>query len=562
MRINTLLTVKTLFVLLFACAFLTGTCSADENMTDGPPISSDSGNNMQDRQLELQRQMQQQMRQEMQGEIKPDIEEEMQQDNDPILDPLVRQEKIMKQKQREMQLKMMTSRQSGTVDRMSGMPPAIMAMQSGEKVVMPKIEDAVKIALQAADEVAKLLIDSEYHRHGRIIIVPDHHKTIQGAIDSARAGDVVLVKPGIYYEQLLIKNGVKLISDSADRGDELVSVEDAVLQLPRRALRTIIDGSRTTPSKHGMLDFNPGVERKSIIDGFTIQNLPLQNHHIPGHAHGLNVRGASPVVMNCLIRKMGSTGIGSHVVFNDQEDPMPERDFRWQNIKHFASAVLYRNIVRSNVGLGIGCNHFSSPQILGNEVFANSDATLGETPSPGIGIKHGATATAIGNIVHHNPGGGILSKTGQPQGKYHIDRLPYPAIIQNVVYDNGRTRPAIAARGAGTEKNPLRVEGNFIYNSGSIGIGISKNSVAVIEDNMIAKSKEPGIAVNGSLALRLNRNKVTGRDYTPGILIINRGIVHEMVGNSVDANSFGPRYRVGEGSRIGREVAPPLSQGK
>jgi hypothetical protein len=311
MRINTLLTVKTLFVLLFACAFLTGTCSADENMTDGPPISSDSGNNMQDRQLELQRQMQQQMRQEMQGEIKPDIEEEMQQDNDPILDPLVQQEKIMKQKQREMQLKMMTSRQSGTVDRMSGMPPAIMAMQSGEKVVMPKIEDAVKIALQAADEVAKLLIDSEYHRHGRIIIVPDHHKTIQGAIDSARAGDVVLVKPGIYYEQLLIKNGVKLISDSADRGDELVSVEDAVLQLPRRALRTIIDGSRTTPSKHGMLDFNPGVERKSIIDGFTIQNLPHQNHHIPGHAHGLNIRGASPVVMNCLIRKMGSTGIGS-----------------------------------------------------------------------------------------------------------------------------------------------------------------------------------------------------------------------------------------------------------
>jgi hypothetical protein len=135
-------------------------------------------------------------------------------------------------------------------------------------------------------------------------------------------------------------------------------------------------------------------------------------------------------------------------------------------------------------------------------------------------------------------------------------------MIQNVVYDNGRTRPAIAARGAGTEKNPLRIEGNFIYNSGSIGIGISKNSVAVIEDNMIAKSKEPGIAVNGSLTLRLNRNKVTGRDYTPGILIINRGIVHEMVGNSVDANSFGPRYRVGEGSRIGREVAPPLSQGK
>jgi len=526
-------------------------------MMDGPPISTDSGINMQGRQLEQQRQMQQEMQLKMQQEMQQKMQQEMQQKMQGEIKPSI-EEKMQQQVQQEMQLKMMTNQRTKAMDQISGMPPAVLAMQSQETFVMPKIEDAVKIALQAADEAAKQLIDREYHHNGRVIIVPDHYQTIQGAIDAAQAGDVVLVKPGIYYEQLLIKNGVKLVSDSADRGDELVSVEGAMLQLPRRTLRTIIDGSQTTPSEHGMLDFNPGVERLTIIDGFTIQNLPLQNHHIPGHAHGLNIRGASPVIMNCLVRNMGSTGIGSHVVYNDQDEPMPGRDFRWQNIKHFASAVLYRNIVQNNVGLGIGCNHFSSPQILGNEVFANSDAVLGETPSPGIGIKHGSTATVIGNIVHHNPGGGILCKTGQPQGKYHVDRLPYPAMTQNVIYDNGQTRPAIAAEGAGTDKNPLRITGNFIYNPGLLGIGISNNSAAIIEDNMIAKDNQPGIAVNGSLALKLNRNKITSTTDIPGILVINHGIVREMVGNTVEGDYFGPTVIIGEGSTIGQETAPAL----
>ena len=244
-------------------------------------------------------------------------------------------------------------------DMAGGVPPAILAQQSLEKVNMPTIDEAVKIALTAAEAAALPLIDTKFHNNGKIITVPDDHKSIQAAINAARSGDVVLVKPGIYYELLVMKDGVKVVSDSADRGGEMVPVEDAMLKLPRRALRTIIDGSGTPPSEHGMFDFNPGLGRKTIIDGFTIQNLPRQNHHIPGHAHGLNVRGASPVITNCLIRNIGSTGIGNHVVYHDQANPMPERDFRWANVKYKASAIIFHNVIYGSLGLGIGCNHFS-----------------------------------------------------------------------------------------------------------------------------------------------------------------------------------------------------------
>ncbi len=432
---------------------------------------------------------------------------------------------------------------SGAIkDMISGMPKNVLAAQSNEKVKLVTVPEAIIIAQEAARKKFALLIDMEFHNKGRVLRVPGDFSAISHAIDAAQSGDTVLVSPGTYYEQLVMKDGVKLVSDSSENGNELVSVANARIQLPRRVLRTIIDGSKTTPSKHGMVDFNPGVSRKTIIDGFTIRNLPAQDHHVPGHAHGLNIRGASPLVMNCYIKDMGSTGIGSHVVYNDQESSIRSRDFRWENIRTFASAVIYNNIITGSLGLGIGCNHFASPVILGNEIFDNNDTDLGSQPSPGIGNKHGSHAIIIGNIVHDNPGGGILSQLGKSQGKHGIDRATYPTILSNVVYDNGSSRPGISSRGAGSISTPIIIRGNFVYNSGATGIALSKDSTGIVEDNLVAGSTDPGVAVSQSSALKLNRNQVTSLNGTPGIIIIDGAIVHQMIENRVDPDEDAPPY--------------------
>lgn len=441
-------------------------------------------------------------------------------------------------------------------DGLGGLPPAILKLQSMERVKPPTLEEALAHAGKVAEKAGQLVVNHQFFR-GRRLNVPADHATIQAAIDAAQRTDVVVVAPGTYFEQLTMKDGVKLTSDPSGDGDERVPVAGARLRLPRRALRTILDGSKASPSRHGMIDFNPGVSRMTMVDGFTIRNLPKQNHHQPGHAHAVNVRGASPVILNCFVHGNGSTAIGNHVVYKDQGRPIAERDFRWQNIRHFSEAVIYGNVITGNLGLGVGCNHFSMPFVIGNEVFDNNDAELGDPPSPGIGAKHGASPTIIGNHVHDNPGGGILCRVGQPQGAHKIDRPGRPKVLGNVVARNGDFRPAISSAGCGTQEQPAQINGNTVLGAGAVGIGLTKGSIGILKDNVVVGSTQAGIAIEGAHALKLYDNRVTGAKG-PGFIIVAGSAVEAMYDNAADANE-GPRFVVRE-SKLG--PAQPRPEGE
>ena len=426
----------------------------------------------------------------------------------------------------------------------AGLPAPVLAVQSDAKVTPPTLDEAIAAARAEAAKAVAPLIDPAFHK-GRSLVVPDAFATIQAAIDAAKSGDVVLVRAGTYFEQLVMKDGVRLVSDAGTDGDELVPVEGAVLRLPRRTLRTILDGSKAEASSRGMIDFTNGVGRHTVVDGFTIRNLPRQDHHLPGHAHGVNVRGASPVILHCWVHHNGSTGIGNHATFRDAGQPMAKRDFRRANVVDVSEAVIWNNVVAWNFGLGIGCNHYGSPLVIGNEVFGNDDSALTGTPTPGIGIKHGAAPHVVGNLVHDNAGGGILTQVGEPAGAQEIDVPSHPTIVWNVVRGNGRTHPAISARRAGSEDLPVVIARNLVFDAGAMGIGLSDGAVAIVEDNLVAGSGPGGIAVRGARALRLDRNRVTGAKG-PGFLIVAGARVDRMAGNAADGNT-GPRFAVNDG---------------
>lgn len=219
---------------------------------------------------------------------------------------------------------------------------------------------------------------------------------------------------------------------------------------------------------------------------------------------------------------------------------MPLRDFRWSNIRTKSSALIYNNIISNNLGLGVGCNHFSAPWVLGNEVFGNDDSEINLPPSPGIGAQHGAAPNILGNIVHNNPGGGILTKKGDPQGQYHIDKPSSPLIAQNIIYGNGgEQKPGIGNDAAGSQEHPVRILENFITKQGAVGIGLMNGGVSIVKGNSVSHTGSVGIAVNGSTVLQLNNNKVT-QTGAPGIALVAGSEAYEMKQNAV-SKTLGPR---------------------
>ena len=96
----------------------------------------------------------------------------------------------------------------------------------------------------------------------QIIHVPGDQPTIQGGIDAAQNGDIVLVDQGIYYENINF-NG-KAITVMSNYLNTLDSAD---------IYNTIIDGSQpAVPGQGSVVCFKTGEDTTSVLCGFTIQN--------------------------------------------------------------------------------------------------------------------------------------------------------------------------------------------------------------------------------------------------------------------------------------------------
>lgn len=109
----------------------------------------------------------------------------------------------------------------------------------------------------------------------RTLHVPADNPTIQSAIDAASAGDILLVAPGLYPENLNLRG--KAISIQSTEGPDV----------------TILDGQHLAPT----VSFVTGETRSATLSGFTIRN-GAPDPHLPGsHGAGILLHGASPTII-------------------------------------------------------------------------------------------------------------------------------------------------------------------------------------------------------------------------------------------------------------------------
>ncbi len=147
--------------------------------------------------------------------------------------------------------------------------------------------------------LALLLIVTPSVSSAATILVPGDQPTIQAGIDGSSNGDLILVGPGTYAENIDFLG--KAVTLRCDLGAEV----------------TVIDGGRTG----SVVTFSSGEGREAAIEGFTIQNGSGTYHELaPGYmaycGGGVFCLGSSPRVSQCVISRNGADHGGG--IFGNQ----------------------------------------------------------------------------------------------------------------------------------------------------------------------------------------------------------------------------------------------------
>ena len=167
------------------------------------------------------------------------------------------------------------------------------------------------------------------------------YTSIQSAIDAAIKGDLILVEPGHYYENIDFKG--KALTVRSVSGD------------PES---TIINGDHNGP----VVRVINGEQPDSILDGFTIQN----GYNDTGA--GIQIRASSdgtisrPTIKNCIISNNIATASGGGLGI-DHSDP------------YIIECHITEN--HAPLGAGISMSSFSAPDLRNLQIYKNSASESG-----------------------------------------------------------------------------------------------------------------------------------------------------------------------------------------
>lgn len=260
----------------------------------------------------------------------------------------------------------------------------------------------------------------KYEKPKSLFKVPEHYDRISLAIRAAQDGDVIIVSPGVYREEVDF-GGKKIMLRSIDPSNPTI-VEKTVLEQPG----SLIGGTGT--GRGGcVVDFKSGESEEAVLAGFTIRYA----------AFGVWVLHSSPMIINNIITgncndySGGCVGRGSGIYVEGDSSPTIINNFIIGNrsFGDFGGGGGIRIVGIDQWQQKIGVN---ATPIIKSNVIAFNEA------SRGGGINIWASSPIIShNIITFNKassGGGIYCcNEGETLAKM---RKTFPKIIDNTITDN------------------------------------------------------------------------------------------------------------------------------
>jgi parallel beta-helix repeat protein len=288
----------------------------------------------------------------------------------------------------------------------------------------------------------------------KTIEVPKDYQTIQAAINAAQPGDLILIAPGIYKENLTIRKSIEL--RGADAG-------------------VIVDGSRARNTPTILIQ--------------RTRDVVIQNLEITGGRRGIQVeRSRDVIIKNNLIQKNRRQGIlvtdnsqGTQIIENKIFDTAPDEgnvlgngiilngDKNAQVLKNFIARSAWSGLRLLSAVAHIEGNTFEENQYYGIEIWPNW------VDSPDVPSQ----ATVLDNTLKGNVRAGIF-----------ITEESIAVIENNQILDTARDRD----------------------NQYGHGVWVADGAQVSLTGNVVAGSQGHGLFIeSGRVALKANRITASGR---------------------------------------------------
>ena len=372
---------------------------------------------------------------------------------------------------------------------------------------------------------------------GAELQAPGKFGSLQAAIDAAKPGDTVLVKPGLYREQIRVGEEITVRSAGDGRAGKLGLA---------RAEATIIDAGGKSPAVI--------LERDSTLDGLTVtgagkfdqkefdkhfaergENLPDERGAVgvAGNSAAIAVEGDSATVVNCIVHDNGHAGIGLAQLtwFAVKNNHVYRNMGGGIGIADSGEGTVSGNRCWSNLRAGIGCRN-AMAIIEGNHCYGNVRA--------GIGIREGATPMVRRNHCYKNQRAGIGTRMPGTEPQVHRNKCyengmagigcrdrAAPIIVGNECYRN-----RLAGIGATGNARPV-ITGNHLYENGAAAIGLDacESGEALIRDNRIVGKNFVCVGIQRGWTVTVEENKISRAGGMPPLVMVFAGARADFTAN-------------------------------